>query len=189
MKQESLQKFTINEIMKIKKITYDDLNKLSKTDKDKLASCYNEKLTKVKGTERDELIKQVWDILPEDSRNALWESNHSVITNKLHFTIKNNGYIPSVGELSRATNLSRQTISKHLKKYKESFIYSSYKESIQILHSNVLQIVYQLAMNGDLKACKLYFEIIGEINRNTKSTYIDKQQNNTLNNFNSIKEI
>ncbi len=64
-----------------------------------------------------------------------------------------------------------------------------------MLHSNVLQIVYQLAMNGDLKACKLYFEIIGEINRNTPSTYIDKQQNNieNINNQeitpNSIKEI
>ena len=38
-------------------------------------------------------------------------------------------------------------------------------------------------MKGDIKACKLYFELVGEMNKVSTSTYIDKQQNNTSNNY------
>jgi hypothetical protein len=187
-KEQGLQKLTVSDILKLKVITNEDIDRLSTDERKELGIEFNKLLNEKKGVSRDAIFKKYWGIMNEDSRNSAWENNHNLITNKLHFTIKENGYIPGVTELSNLTGISRQTITKHLNSYKQSSIYSSFKESFLSLNSNVMQAVYQMAMKGDIKACKLYFELVGELNKTNNATYIDKQQNNhTQNNFSPIE--
>jgi hypothetical protein len=96
--------------------------------------------------------------------------------------------MPVMKSLEDKTNLSRQTITKHLKEYKESELFKDYKEQYKMLHSKVLDVVYKISMTGDIKACKLFLEATGEMIK--ASTYIDKQQNNhTENNYNEPFDI
>ena len=130
------------------------------------------------GVERDKFMKKIWQIIPSNTRNNLWESNHHKIIMHLHNEITKNRYIPSIGKLEELTKLSRPTITKHLKEYKNSDLSNGYKETFSILSSQVMRTVYSLAIQGNVQACKLYLEAIGELNSSKISTYIDKQQNN-----------
>jgi hypothetical protein len=49
------------------------------------------------------------------------------------------------------------------------------------MNTNVLSLVYKIAMHGDLKACKLYLEATGAVTKQKIGTFIDKQQNNNYN--------
>ena len=175
---KGLQKLTVSELLKSKVITIEDFESLDSKEQKELKIICNEKLSELTGEKRDEFIKRIWEITPSNSRNNLWESNHHRIIIHLHNEITNNRYIPTIGKLEELTGLSRQTVSKHLKEYKQSQLCNEYKETFQMLSSQVMRTVYSLAIQGDIRACKLYFEAIGELNSSKTSTYIDKQQNN-----------
>ena len=56
------------------------------------------------------------------------------------------------------------------------------EQKLGFMASNVLALVFKMAVNGDLKACKLFLEYSTDRMPSTIGTYIDKQQNN----FNTI---
>lgn len=178
---QGLQKLTHLTILEKESITYSDLELLTADELDKFYTKCDEIMPKLKGNERDKFTKKIWSILSEDGKNILWMNNHEKIKNALHESITNNGYFPNASRLVELTGLSRQTIYKHLNTFKDSEFHNEYKDACKVLESNVIQLVYQLAMNGDLKACKLFLEFSGAINKMNPSTYIDKQQNNIEN--------
>ena len=176
-----LQKLTVTEILEKESINNDDLNQLSNADKKKFNNKCGATLSKLKCDDRDKFLKKIWGVVSEEGKKAIWSSNHEKIKFALHNSIKKEGYFPNASRLVELTGLSRQTIYKHLNTFKDSELYNEYRDACKVLESNVIQLVYQLAMNGDLKACKLFLELSGAINRMNPSTYIDKQQNNIEN--------
>lgn len=145
---------------------------------------FNELQLNSKGIEKEEIYKKVWNILDENVKNSIWEYNHESILQKMHNHLIENGRMPLMRDLENSTGLSRQTITKHLKEYKECQLYNDYKEQYKMLHSKVLDIVYKVSLTGDIRACKLFLEATGEMVKNNTTTFIDKQQNNhTQNNF------
>lgn len=92
--------------------------------------------------------------------------------------------MPTIINLSKLIGLSRQTVTKHLKVFKENELYKEHKAQFQILGTSVLKQLFKLAMQGNVQACKIYLEAIGETNQSIKANqYIDKQQNN----FNALQ--
>ena len=178
---QGLQKLTHLTILEKESINHDDLNQLSSVELKRFHSKCNRIMAKLKGRDRDVFTKKLWGILSEESKNIMWVNNHEMIKNALHNSIKKDGFFPDSTRLKELTGLSRQTIYKHLKTFNNSELHNEYKDACKVLESNVIQLVYQLAMNGDLKACKLFLELSGAINRMNPSTYIDKQQNNIEN--------
>ena len=81
--------------------------------------------------------------------------------------------MPSKVEIAKKTELSRQTIHKHLKEYKTHPLFLGQMEQFNFVSSKLLAKVFQYAINGDIAAAKLYFSVIGYSNAG-------QQQNNTM---------
>ena len=87
--------------------------------------------------------------------------------------------MPSKNEIALETDLSRQTIHKHLKEYAQHPQYVQQAEQFRLMTTKVLAKVLQLALNGNIKAAKLYLNTVGEVNNKQLSTHtlIQNQHN------------
>jgi hypothetical protein len=79
--------------------------------------------------------------------------------------------------IARETGLSRQTVAKHLTDYKTHPQYLAEMEQFKYMAPKILAGVCKLACNGDVKAARLYFEMVGAINKKQPNTVINKQNN------------
>lgn len=86
--------------------------------------------------------------------------------------------MPSVTAIAQETNLSRQTVNKHLKEFDFRNEDKAQIKKFSVLQENVLTQLYKLAMSGDIRACKYFLQFSGHSSFNNVGTYIDKQQNN-----------
>jgi hypothetical protein len=182
--KKSLQKFTeteakINKILSLEKITPNDIATLSKTEIDNLMGVLTAKFNSLVGEERDKFYKKIEPITGEATKNQLWESNHTKITWAISLLIQEYGRMPSKTEIADKTELSRQTVHKHLKEYAEHPLYLEQVEQFRFMTSKVLAKVYQFAINGDTGAAKLYFNVMGLMNNKQalNNTLIQNQNN------------
>ena len=85
--------------------------------------------------------------------------------------------MPTNTEIAIKTELSRQTIHKHIKEYKTHSLFLEYQEQFEFISSKVLSKVFTFAVNGDMRAAKLYFDIVGGAGKTSNSTSIQNQNN------------
>lgn len=85
----------------------------------------------------------------------------------------------TIHEIATKTELSRQTVHKHLKDYPSHPMFLDQVEQFKFMTSKVLAKVFNFAVNGDTAAAKLYLTYIGNLNNNNtiKSTLIQNQNN------------
>lgn len=181
--QKGLQKFTdsevkINKILSLEQITLDDIEPLSEVEKDNLMAILTKTFNGLKDTARDKFYKKIELITGDSTKNQLWEYNHNQITWAISTIMQENGRMPTKTELAMKTNLSRQTIHKHLKEYASHPLYLQQIEQFRFMTSKVLAKVFKFAINGDTGAAKLYFNLMGNINgRSVNNTSIQNQNN------------
>lgn len=180
--KKSLQKLTqtkIDKVLSLAQITPKDLEQLSEAENSRLMEILTEKFSKLKGTERDEFYKKIEPITGDTTKNQLWESNHTQITWAISTLMKENGRMPSKTEIAIKTELSRQTVHKHLKEYTNHPQYLGQIEQFRFMTSKVLAMVFQFALNGDTAAAKLYFNVMGFVNNGQapNNTLIQNQNN------------
>ncbi len=197
VKKKSLQKFTESEnkikaVLKLKKITWEDLKPLTKKELNLLSEVLKPLVNNSKGVERDKLFKKIDAVTNEETKNETWEHNHIKITWAISTLMQELNRMPSKRELADKTGLSRQTINKHLKEYHTHPLYEGQIEQFKFMRSNVLSRVYFFALQGDMKAAKLYFDILGTNTLLVNNTSIQNQNNfiqinNTLINQENIK--
>lgn len=184
-KQKGLQKFTetetkINKMLFLEQITPSDLEPLSEHEKDRLMVVLTEKFKELKGTERDKFLKKIEPITSETTKNQLWESNHNQITYAISTLMQEYGRMPTKTEIATKTELSRQTIHKHLKEYMSHPQYLQQIEQFRFMTTKVLARVFQFAVNGDIGAAKLYFNVIGNLNGQLSNNTLIQNQNNYI---------
>ncbi|MBK7798504.1 MAG: hypothetical protein KA251_02540 [Saprospiraceae bacterium] len=184
--KNGLQKFTkteakINKILSLKQITPSDLKTLNKAEELRLREILTETFNKFKGTERDNFYKKIELIIPDTTKNQLWEINHNKITAAISNLMQEYGRMPSKQEIATKTDLSRQTIHKHLKEYTNHPQYLEQIEQFRFMTSKVLAKVFQFAVNGDIGAAKLYFNFMGFMkNGQTPNNTLIQNQNNYI---------
>ena len=180
--KNNLQKLTdkkIKDILELSLITPKDLLIFSEIEKSELLQVINEKFNSLTGTDRDSFYLKIASICHEETKNQLWESNHNKITATISILIEEYGRMPSKVEIAKKTGLSRQTIHKHLKEYKTHPLFLGQMEQFSFMSSKLLAKVFQYAINGDMVAAKLYFNIIGYANnvQQKNNTMIQNQNN------------
>jgi hypothetical protein len=187
MRKKSLQKLSesrrkVDELLEKKRVTKDDMKSLNDNEKELLQEVTNQKLGELKFEQLDELIDKIYDIINTDSRNSLWENNHAQIIREISNFIDNIGRMPTMFELSAKTGLSRQTLGKHLKEYRNHPQYIEHLEQFRFMSQKVLSKMFQLAMNGNVGAGRLYLEMVGEIGdrSNVKNETNNIQYNNLV---------
>lgn len=166
----SLQKVTelqkkIEALFKLEKISREDLDGLNKEEWSYFSRTTTEKINNTEGEELDSLLEKVDPILSQHTKNELWENNHRKIIQAISTFIDEYGRMPLNMELVKPVGLSRQTIHKHLKEYKENCLYSDYIGQFEFMTPKLVAKMYQFAIRGDVKAGRLYFEMIGALGK------------------------
>jgi len=182
---KSLQKLTksnarIDKILSLEQITPSDLEPLNKTEIDRLTEIFGQQMNKLKGPERDKFYRKIKPIMGEATKNQLWENNHIQITWAISSLMLEHGCMPSKTEIAIKTELSRQTIHKHLQDYTSHPVYLGQMEQFKFMTSKLLARVFHYAVNGDVGAAKLYFNVMGMLNNGQPSNKIQNQQNNFI---------
>jgi hypothetical protein len=182
--KNNLQKFTdteikINKVLSLEKITPFDIEPFSESEINSLMEVLTEKFSKLKGTERDKFYKKIEPITSETTKNQLWESNHNQITYTISVLMQEYGRMPTKNEIATKTELSRQTVHKHLAEYSNHPQYLGQIEQFRFMTSKVLAKVFQFAVNGDMAAAKLYFNVMGNLDnwKISNNTLIQNQNN------------
>lgn len=183
--KKGLQKFTeseikINSILALEQISHDDLKILTPDERQTFNQILTEKLNRLKGEEKDDLLFQIDNILSKSLKNQLWEHNHNSITSAIANGMLEYGCMPSYNTIAESTGLSRQTIHKHIKEYRNHSQYLAQVEQFRFMTEKVLAKVYKFAVNGDMRAAKLYFEMAGNISSQAGNNTLIQQQNNYI---------
>jgi predicted transcriptional regulator len=178
----ALTKFTdlkrkVGRLFSLNKITPKDIEGFNDLERDYLATTSTEMLQQLKGEERDSFINKIDLIVPAENKNQIWEYNHHLINSAISKLMREHGVMPDKTDIAKATGLSRPTIGKHLKEYKTHPEYAAEMERFKFMASKVLANVYKLALNGDIKASKLYFEMVGAVNKQQPGAVVNEQNN------------
>jgi hypothetical protein len=183
-KQKGLQKFTeteakINKIIDLEQITLGDLVTLTESEKNHFSVIITKKLNNLKDVEREKFCKKIEPILSDITKNQLWEYNHNQITWAISTLMQELGRMPSKTEIATKSELSRQTVHKHFKEYKNHPLFLEQIEHFQFMSSKVLAKVFKFAVNGDIGAAKLYFNVMGNVSNGQalNNTLIQNQNN------------
>lgn len=185
-KKQGLQKLTetdkrIANLLNKKVITQTEVDKLlSFEEKQVLASVLTKKINESKGDELEMLLEQIDEIIPTDTKNQLWENNHYKITVSISKSIEECGKMPTKNNIAKDTGLSRQTVHKHLNGYAEHPLYAEQLKQFKFMADRVLAKVIKLAAQGDVKAARLYFEVMGNLNGQPSNSTLVKKQNNYI---------
>jgi len=167
----------IKSLLGLQKITMDDIEDLDNPERRQLGATLTDMLNKLKGEERDDFINKIEPIMPAGSQNEFWEHNHQVINQCITNYLREYGFMPSKSAIARETGLSRQTIIKHLKDYKTNPSHAGEMEQFKFMAPKVLASVFKFACNGDTRAARLYFEMVGALNKQQPNTVVNGQTN------------
>lgn len=135
-------------------------------------------LDSLTGAEKCNLYEKLDPVMIPENKNQLWEYNHIQITSAISTLIQEFGRMPSKQEIATKTELSRQTVHKHLKEYSTHPQYLIQMEQFKFMTSKVLSRVFTFAVNGDVSACKLFLNVVGANDTlKPNNTFIQNQNN------------
>lgn len=167
----------ITGLLAMEQITKPDIEDFSTFERKQLNKVVNKTLARLKGTEKDDFLQKIDPILPADAKNVVWENNHTSISKAISSYIEEYGVMPNKSDVAEQTGLSRQTVAKHFREYQSHPEYAAAMEQFKFMSRNVLASVFRYASNGDIKAARLYFEMIGSFNKQRSSTVVNEQTN------------
>jgi hypothetical protein len=167
----------INHLLALQKITAKDIEGLNPAELQQLGKTNTQILAQLTGVERDNFLDKIDLILPAGTKSDIWEYNHALINNAVSDHMSKHGVMPAKNVIVRQTGLSRQTVFKHLKEYKQHPDYTAQVEQFKFMAPNVLANVFKYALNGDMRAARLYFQMVGATNVQQPGTVINEQNN------------
>ncbi|MEP6614188.1 MAG: hypothetical protein ABJA76_19930 [Mucilaginibacter sp.] len=168
----------VNRVLALQQITLKDIEDFNTIEREYLGEIITETLQQAKGDERDDFLAKIEQIVPADTNDKVWEHNHFVIANAITSLVHKYGCMPPKTLIAEETGLSRRTIAKHIAGYKTHPEFGRELEQFKYMGTKVLSSVFKLATNGDVKAARLYFEMVGATNKQRPNMVITEQNNN-----------
>jgi hypothetical protein len=98
------------------------------------------------------------DPLHNQMKNHTWQRNHLKILASISNLMQKNNRMPANTEISIEAGLSEETTYKHLKEFKENDLYKHEADKFRFMKDRVLTTVFNLAVQGDVRACKVYLD-------------------------------
>lgn len=161
------------------KISPFEIKGLSPEQLIKVQNALIKKINRLKGDQREEFIENVDEVITQDLKNQIWEDNHFHIVTAMKTLMLDHECMPSKNDIAKETGLSRQTIYKHLKDYATHPVFADNLQQFSFMADTVLATVIKSANAGNMKAAKLYFDLIGQGKHQwSGSTTIENQTNN-----------
>ncbi len=167
----------INRLLALEKITAKDIEGLNPAELEQLGKTTTQTLAQLTGVERDNFLDKIDLIVPASIKSDIWEYNHSLINSAVSRYMRENGVMPAKNVIARQTGLSRQTVAKHFSAYKRHPEFTAEMEQFKFMAPNVLANVFKYALNGDMRAARLYFQMVGATQAQPAGTVINEQNN------------
>ena len=167
----------IKQLLAQKTLNSNDIENLSPIEREYFTETSNELLQQLKGTARDEFLEKMNPLITPNTKSEIWEYNHAIINRAVSGHMRELGIMPSQGDIAEKTGLSRQTVAKHFKAYKTHPQFTAEMEQFKMMAPRLLSNVYKFALKGDTKAARLYFEMVGAINKQQNNTVVNAQNN------------
>ena len=168
----------VNRVLALQKITLTDIEDFDTGERKHLGEIINQTLQRVKGEEKDTFLEKIEQIVPTGTNDQIWESNHFAIGNAITALVRKYGCMPPKSLIAQETGLSRATIAKHIAGYKAHPQFRQELEQYKYMGTKVLSSVFKLASDGDVKAARLYFEMVGAISKQRPNMVVTEQNNN-----------
>jgi hypothetical protein len=166
----------ITQLLTLEKITPKDIADLNPLEHQHLAETITQTVVQLTGVERDNFLEKIDLIVPATTKSDIWAYNHSRISGAVSRYMRENGVMPAQNIIARQTGLSRQTVAKHFAAYQRHPERAAEMEQFKLMAPNVLANVFKHALNGDMRAARLYFEMVGA-NKQQSNTVINEQNN------------
>jgi len=167
--------------LKDERITKEDIKQLTDQELTALNYAINEKLYSLYGKDRDFLLDKIRYIISDESKLNRWNIEHIDLKVAISEFVKDCNRMPSIHELTRRTGFSAKTIRKHLLEFESHQNYTEQQALFKIMGEKILAKVAKFAIEGDVKAARLYFEVInGAIGRQPVNNNTFNTQNNYL---------
>jgi len=164
-------------LLDLEKISATDLDKFDNEERRYLAAVCSKMLEGLKGKERDDFLDKIESLMPPANKQQIWEYNQQVITEAIAKLMEKYGAMPNKTQIAQQTGLSRQTITKHLKEYQTNPGRADEMEQFKIMTSKLISKVFNFAVNGDIRAARLYLEAVGATNKRQSNTVVNHQNN------------
>lgn len=116
-------------------------------------------------------------------RNHSWQRNHLKIIACMSKLLQEKNRMPTNTELAAESRLSEETIYKHLREFKNHDLFIHETDKFEFMVHRILATVFNLGVQGDVRACKVYLDYFKTSNEGPPHNY---QQNNFIQ-FNSLK--
>ncbi|MEO6850175.1 MAG: hypothetical protein ABI203_07065 [Mucilaginibacter sp.] len=167
----------INHILALNKITPKDIEDFTNSQRKQLAKTCDKKLKRLTGAARDNFLEKIDLLLPASTKNDIWESNHMIISETVAELMQEYGTMPTKHAIAAQTGISRQTIAKHLNEYKRHPAFTEQVEQFKFMAPQLLANVFKFALQGDIRAARLYLETVGAVNKPKANTVVNEQNN------------
>jgi L-arabinose isomerase len=125
--------------------------------------------------DRDRLLHRIENLLTEETKNNIWDTEHVSIVNVFDTLTRDKNRLPARIELADKSSLSQKSIEKHIAEYFQSYHYKQRQQEFMLMRERLLSHCYKFAINGDMKAARLFFEATSD---KRPETSIKNQQNN-----------
>lgn len=171
MKKVRLQKVTkAVQILQMGKFGKKEFAYLKQLNKIELGNLIAAQCKKLPNEKRLDFLNCLWPVLDCETRRQTYEYNHLRIKQEIHNGIINDKSVPAINEISARTHLSRKTIYKHLKSIDTSKYYLEERLKEKMISMSLKDKVLSMAMQGDIKAARLYFQLTGTIKQTGTET-------------------
>jgi predicted transcriptional regulator len=181
-------KFIFHRLNKLKKVEQHHLQRLKPALRKEVIRYIHSEFFNLKDEAQDAFYEKFCILL---NRVAIAEYNHAIIIACIEDILKKTGLIPPVANIAEITGLSRKTVSKYLKNFKLSETWKERNDALNIMSQNVVSLMLQRALNGDLRASKIYLDYINKSlaaeTSGQRNNYI--QINNTIINQQLIQQL
>jgi len=167
----------VEQLLKLDKITLDDIEGLTNPERAYLGDACTDALDQLSGDRREAFLAKIEQIMKPENKSDIWEHNQLTISGAIAKFMRQHGCMPTKTAIAEQTGLSRQTVTKHFKEYKKRPEFAEQAEQFKFMAPQVLANVFKFALTGDMRAARLYFEMIGAKTRQPLNTLPGTQNN------------
>jgi hypothetical protein len=182
------------QLLMLNKVTAKDIENLNELERNCLTEKCTHTLAQLTGAERDQFLDKIEQIMAPVTKAEIWERNHTAISRAISDYIQQYGSMPSKSIIAEQTGLSRPTVAKHFANYKKQPEFIAQMEQFEFMTHKVLANVYKYAVKGDMRAARIYFEMVGGLSPQSSNTIVNAQNNyiqinNTILSHDVIKQL
>ena len=171
----------INQLIIREELFPEDLSGFTEAQRNKIKEALYKRLETCQPNEKRSILNKMAALSGDpEIRKEVWELNHRSILSAISIHLASFGCMPIQATIAEKTELSRKCVSRHLDEYRNSDLYAEQMKKLKMMNMTVIEFILSRAVNGDLKAAKMYIDTLSKMEDKEEARITLKQQNNYI---------